>query len=402
MPERWQVRRLAEIASLDIERVPVHAGETYPVAGVLNAGKGLFWREPLASEDTNYPVLHKLRAGQIVMRKLTAWEGPVAVVPAEFEGAHASPEFPTFTIQQDVLDPRYMSILCTQPSFWQALKGRSTGTVQRRKRVSPEQFLNITIPVPPLVEQGRIVDLVQAAVSSAAAAEVVARSAADLAKALRQGSFRSPTRQTVLSQVAEVVMGRQRSPKHAEGEHVLPYLRAANVKDGRLDLDDVLSMNFSPTEQATYALEPLDVLVSEGAGSRAAVGASAVYRGEVPGVVCFQNTLVRLRATPDGYQPGLLAHWARWAYESGGFADVASGTNILHIGSRRLQQMQCPDFTPTEQSEVLETLEAAQSFADVAAGHAADLRALAAALATDLTQGNHLIPSAYDRLLAAS
>ena len=74
------------------------------------------------------------------------------------------------------------------------------------------------------------------------------------------------------------------------------YLRAANVKDGSLDLSDVKEMDFNPAEQVTYALRPGDVLVTEGAGSLAAVGASAVWDGELDGIVCFQNTLLRLRA----------------------------------------------------------------------------------------------------------
>ena len=72
---------------------------------------------------------------------------------------------------------------------------------------------------------------------------------------------------------------------------MVPYLRAANVKDGSLDLTDVKTMDFDLAEQAKYALKPGDMLVTEGAGSLAAVGASAVWSGEIDGVVCFQNTL---------------------------------------------------------------------------------------------------------------
>ena len=36
-----------------------------------------------------------------------------------------------------------------------------------------------------------------------------------------------------LRALAEVTLGRQRSPEHEEGPFMTPYLRAANVKDGR-------------------------------------------------------------------------------------------------------------------------------------------------------------------------
>lgn len=94
---------------------------------------------------------------------------------------------------------------------------------------------------------------------------------------------------------AEVALGRQRSPQYEDGPFMVPYLRAANVKDGELDLSDVKSMSFSPNEQRIYALRPGDVLVSEGSGSLGTVRASAVWSGEINDVVCFQNTLLRLR-----------------------------------------------------------------------------------------------------------
>lgn len=134
-------------------------------------------------------------------------------------------------------------------------------------------------------------------------------------------------------------MGRQRSPKHAVGEHIVPYLRAANVKDGRLVLDSVLEMNFSPAEQATFSLRPGDVLVTEGCGSIGQLGAAARWDGEIGGTVCFQNTLLRLRAVQGVTDPSFVDVWARHAFWSGIFAAVASGTNIFHIGSTQAKQI---------------------------------------------------------------
>lgn len=151
--------------------------------------------------------------------------------------------------------------------------------------------------------------------------------------------MRDGWRQTTLGEAVEVTMGRQRSPTHAVGEHILPYLRAANVKDGRLQLDSVFDMNFSPAEQATFSLRPGDVLVTEGCGSIGQLGAAARWDGEIGGTVCFQNTLLRLRAVQGVTDPGFVDVWARHAFSSGIFAAVASGTNIFHIGSTQAKQI---------------------------------------------------------------
>ncbi|MEU8567586.1 restriction endonuclease subunit S [Streptomyces pathocidini] len=116
------------------------------------------------------------------------------------------------------------------------------------------------------------------------------------------------------------------------------YLRAANVKDGTLDLTDVQSMNFTPAEQGIFALRPGDVLVSEGSGSLSSVGASAAWRGELDGMICFQNTLLRLRPRA-GVEGRYLEWWARSAFGSGLFASIASGANIYHLGAERVRAL---------------------------------------------------------------
>lgn len=145
-----------------------------------------------------------------------------------------------------------------------------------------------------------------------------------------------------LGEAVDVRMGRQRSPKNANGDNMVPYLRAANVKDGALDLTDVKAMNFDPREQATFALVPGDVLVTEGCGSLDQLGASARWNSEVDGVVCFQNTLLRLRARDGVTLPAYVYALARWLFWTAQWAEVSSGTNIFHIGSRRAAALLVP------------------------------------------------------------
>jgi type I restriction enzyme S subunit len=72
-----------------------------------------------------------------------------------------------------------------------------------------------------------------------------------------------------------------------------PYLRVANVFENRIDISDVLEMNFTPEEFEVYALEYGDILLNEGQ-SLELVGRPAMFKNEIEGA-CFQNTLVRFR-----------------------------------------------------------------------------------------------------------
>ena len=107
-----------------------------------------------------------------------------------------------------------------------------------------------------------------------------------------------------VDQVGEVTLGRQRAPKHERGRNLRPYLRVANVYEGRIDTSDVLRMNFEPAEVAIYELRHGDVLLNEGQ-SPELVGRPAIYRGEIPGA-CFQNTLIRFRSGGE-VDPGIRA-----------------------------------------------------------------------------------------------
>lgn len=112
----------------------------------------------------------------------------------------------------------------------------------------------------------------------------------------------------------------------------MPYLRSANVTLSGIDVRDVKMMNFEPKEQAKFALIAGDVLVSEASASAPSVGIPAVWREELPTVVCFQNTLLRYRAIEGVSLPAFVEHYCHWAFESGSFLAAASGTNIRHIG----------------------------------------------------------------------
>lgn len=145
---------------------------------------------------------------------------------------------------------------------------------------------------------------------------------------------------------------------------MVPYLRAANVKDGVLDLSDVKEMNFTPAEQQTFSLHPGDVLITEGSGSISAVGASAVWRGEIDGVVCFQNTLLRLRPRDDRADGRFLEWWARSTFGSGVFASIASGANIYHISAERVRALPIELPPLEEQRRIADFLDAETSRLD--------------------------------------
>lgn len=137
---------------------------------------------------------------------------------------------------------------------------------------------------------------------------------------------------------------------------MVSYLRAANVKDGRIDIADVKEMNFTPDEQRIFSLRRGDILITEGSGSLSSVGASAVWNAERDGMVCFQNTLIRLRPRA-GVDERFLAWWCWHSFADGVFASVATGANIYHLSVERVRALPLSYMPLTRQRAIADHLD---------------------------------------------
>lgn len=204
-----------------------------------------------------------------------------------------------------------------------------------------------------------------------------------------------------VGEVGEVRMGKQLSPGSRAAAKQFPYLRVANVLDGRIDYSDVNVMGFSESERRTYALRHGDVLLNEGQ-SLELVGRSAIYEGSLEEMF-FQNTLVRFRPGPEVVSKYAQAIFSRWR-SNGIFAAIAKQTtSIAHLGGERFARLSFPLISLGEQQRIVDILDAAESVereleAELAKLEAARtgllLESLAPLLATDPVEGWERFPLA--------
>ena len=162
-PLDWRRHRLDSLLELNSSESQVDATASYPIAGVYSFGKGLFTRGTLQGGDTSYRTLNRLRSGDLVMSRLKAWEGALAIVPPEFDGYYLSPEFPTFAINRQQALPSFLGTILTSESFWSRLRGASKGMGARKERVHAERLLDQEVELPTLSEQERLARTIEMA-----------------------------------------------------------------------------------------------------------------------------------------------------------------------------------------------------------------------------------------------
>lgn len=153
---KTSMRDIVTLRKLD---VVVSRDEIYHFAGVYCFGKGVFRGQRKSGFEFAYTHLTHLRTNDFVYPKLMAWEGALGIVPPECDGLVVSPEFPVFELDQSRILPEVLDVYFHTPSVWPTLSGASTGTIVRRRRLNPANFLELKIPLPSMQIQQQLRDI---------------------------------------------------------------------------------------------------------------------------------------------------------------------------------------------------------------------------------------------------
>lgn len=345
--ERWvengaAVGRASSYPMLPLADALVARHEPVRVDGVLGDWQAItikFSGEVLSRDraDAFKGAMFAAYPGDLAFSKIDARNGAVGLIPDSIAKAVVTSEYPVFTPKSDKLRAAYLHHLLRAEHFKAALQSKASGT-SGRKRVIPEGFLSLEVPVPTLDEQDALVAAYTADLSRAALleqeAEAIERAgwqafetALGVApppplpdrpvfvarfKDVDRWSHEGVLRATLgdigvhvatcpiveLGSVATVSYGLQKSPANRPGTHARPYLRVANVQRGRLVLDEIKTINVPDDEMTNLRLEMGDILFVEGNGSRAELGRVALWNGEIADCV-HQNHIIKARPQAD-------------------------------------------------------------------------------------------------------
>lgn len=158
LPQGWRLARFDEVLKRVERKIILNDAHCYSCVGVRWYGLGAFVREQLWGMDIARKQQWIVKKGDVVYNKLFAWKGAFAVAGDSVDGCIVSDKFPTYEVDATTLEPLFLKCYFRSAHLWQQAKDLSRGAAAISKlTLNPPQLWDLTIPLPPLEEQRRIV-----------------------------------------------------------------------------------------------------------------------------------------------------------------------------------------------------------------------------------------------------
>lgn len=136
----------------------------------------------------------------------------------------------------------------------------------------------------------------------------------------------------------------------------LPYLRAANVQDGYLDLEKITTIEIPEGLASRYELQPGDVLMTEG-GDLDKLGRGFPWEGQIPGCL-HQNHVFAIRTNPRLLLPKFLTYVTASQYGRDYFeATGKRTTNLASTNSTKVGLFPIPLPPVQEQQGIIDYID---------------------------------------------
>jgi type I restriction enzyme S subunit len=281
--------------------------------GVKLWGVGAYEREPIDGAETRYKTLSRVEADDIIVNKIWARNGSVAVIPNDLAGCYVSGEFPTFTLIPGKLEAQWFHWITKTGFFWDQCDAKSRGT-SGKNRIRPERFLEIEIPLPPVPEQRRIVARIEELAAKIHEAHTLRQQTIEEAEVLISRATSSLVDEVgwTVHQLGDMLAETPRNglspkPELENGGRPMLRINAVSSSPTRLvDLTAVKMVQVSDEEATPFELRPDDVFIVRYNGDIDRVAKAGIYKGTDSCSSIYPDKLMRLRPDRSKMLPDFL------------------------------------------------------------------------------------------------
>jgi type I restriction enzyme S subunit len=403
------MKRIGDILTRHKTPVIVEPDVTYKQVTIRTNYKGVVLRGTQSGSTILTKNQWRVSADQFILSRIDARNGAFGIIPDELEGAIVTNDFLAFDINETEVEREFFNVFLQSPVFLEACIKASRGNTNR-KRVDEDFFLDYEVNLPPIAEQHRLIQKINAARSGVLTVEhEIARQETllgQLKQAILQeaieGKLTAAWRATnpqsepasallrrIHAEKARLIAAKQlrpekHLPKIQEAEipfaipagwewcrlgliaqqslgkmldvgknkgRPKPYLRNLNVQWFNFVLSDLKQMPFEDHEFDKYSVIKGDVLICEGGYP----GQSAVWESDE--TIMFQKALHRVRFVAKGFSPYLFVYYLKLADDTGLLKSYYTGSGIQHLTGDSLRAFPIPLPPLAEQAAIVERVE---------------------------------------------
>lgn len=300
-----------------------------------------------------------LKVGDVVFSTVRTYLKNVAAIGAPLDGAVASTGF---CVLRPLINPSYVFHMVLSERFLKRLEPLQRGTSY--PAVRDGDLFSQPIPVPPLDEQEQIAARIDELFSDLDAGDVAVGDAERGVRGCRQatlnalvlGSLENPEyahtvkngkpvlpsgwEWATLGDLAEMVQYGTGDKAQSE-QTSIPVLRILNVKQGRVDANNLKYMSEGWAGTSKYLLQHGDLLFIRTNGSRDLVGTAAMYTG-YPANAVSASYLITVRLNPKRATPEFVLHCLNSAFGRGYIASVVSQVGQANVNGTKLKAFPIP------------------------------------------------------------
>jgi type I restriction enzyme S subunit len=298
---RWPQVRLGDVLTKKTDWIDIDPDADYRQVTVKMWGAGVTLRRIVKGSGIAASSQIKVQARQFIVSKIDARHGAFGIVPDTLDGAIVSQDFPVFEAQEKRLLPEFLGWLSKTDWFVDLCRVSSEGSTNR-VRLREDRFLNHTVPLPPVPDQRRILQNLDAvAAGIEARARKGAAMEAELAAALTSG-FQKITAGATRVRMG-VVAPLIRRPVEIEPDGIYHELGVRSFGRGLFDKPPLTGADL--TWQKLFQIRKGDLVFSN---IKAWEGAFAVAKPQDDGKVGSHRYLTCV-AIPDRATPNFLWYY---------------------------------------------------------------------------------------------
>ncbi|MBL9228232.1 restriction endonuclease subunit S, partial [Escherichia coli] len=280
-------------------------------------------------------------AGDIIISTVRPNLNTVAIIPKELDGAIASTGFCVLRPNKLKVDTKYLFHYVKSEAFVNSLVKLATGAnypAVSDKIIKEQQLKAIS-----LCEQKEIAATLDKAENILHKREQAIKLADDFLRANFLKLFGDPISNPKnwelrkLGEIADCQLGKMLSKKSKTGLSPKKYLRNANIRWRKIDVSDLLEMDFNEKELSKFELKQGDLLVCEGGE----IGRCAIWDNQIQDCY-YQKALHRVRPDYNVLTSVYLQEYFYSMAKGNAFSEFVSEVTFSHLTAEKLKNLLIP------------------------------------------------------------